>query len=255
MKKFLIAATTLSLYAGSAQAADLPARTYTKAPPISVYEWSGFYVGAHIGGAFLDGSSTLQSAPAPLFFPLGTRQTGSGSAFLGGGQIGFNYRLNPNWLIGIEGDASGTDLNISVFAPSTLIPGSSVTSTTHVDWYATLTGRLGYTSNNWLLYAKGGVAWAGVSYGGSSIGPVAVVNGVSDTRTGWTVGVGIENGFAPNWSWKVEYNYVDFGNKDYGFTTTPAFGTTINKVDMTTHLVKAGVNYHFNWGGPVVAKY
>lgn len=234
------------VFAPVAFSADLRAPVLKAAPPVPMaYNWNGFYVGGHVGGGWQNGDSTLQAAPAPLFFPLGTTIAGSGSGFLGGVQAGYNYKFNPNWLIGIEGDISWTSTNFSVTSLSTLLPGSSVTSTVDVDFYATLGGRLGYVANNWLFYAKGGVAWMNVNYGGSSVGPVAVVNAISDTRTGWTIGAGIENGFAPNWSWKLEYNYLDFGSEAYAFTTTPAFGVTTNSIDTQVHLFKAGINYRF----------
>ncbi len=111
----------------SAGAADLsrPVRP-APVPVVLPYNWTGFYVGGHIGGGWQDGDSTLLGAPAPLFFPLGTTQSGSGSGFLGGVQAGYNYQLSPNWLVGIEGDISWTNTNFSVTSPSTLIPGSSV---------------------------------------------------------------------------------------------------------------------------------
>lgn len=245
--------------AGAAQAADMAPRTYTKAPPpppAPVYTWTGFYIGGHVGGAWQNASVTTVSAPTPLLFPLGTSFSGNGSSFLGGGQIGANYQVSPNWVIGIEGDGSWTNLNFSQFEPSTLIPSSSVTATTKVGWYATVTGRLGYAWTNWMLYAKGGVAWGGFTYGGSSAGAFpATVNNLSDTPVGWTVGGGVENMITPSWSWKLEYDYLNFGSKSYAFTTTPAFGTNVNSIKLDTHMVKAGINYHFGWGGPVVANY
>jgi outer membrane immunogenic protein len=249
VRTLIIASVALVASGLAASAADLrrPAPVAAMSPVPMAYNWNGFYVGGHIGGGWQSGDSTLLGAPAPLFFPLGTTIGGDGSGFLGGLQVGYNYQVNPNWLIGIEGDISWTNTNFSVTSPSTLIPGSSVTTTVNVDYYATLTGRLGYVANNWLFYMKGGAAWMDVTYGGSAIGPAAIINPLSDTRLGWTIGAGVENGFAPNWSWKLEYNYLDFSSETYSFTTTPAFGVTTNSVDTQVHLFKAGINYRFGF--------
>jgi outer membrane immunogenic protein len=114
------------------------------------------------------------------------------------------------------------------------------------------TARLGYAANNWLFYVKGGGAWGH----GSSDGDGFLANGAffqttssSTDRTGWVIGGGVEWGFAPNWSAKIEYNHIDFGSTTVAVNTSR--GTT-NFVDSssTIDLVKAGVNYRFNWGAP-----
>src|SRR5215471_11341865 len=98
MKKILLGSVALiALGTASAFAADLPARTYTKAPayvPTPIYNWTGFYIGGHVGGAF--GTSDFN----------GFNNTGDRSSFLGGGQIGADYQFAPNWVIGIEGNYS-----------------------------------------------------------------------------------------------------------------------------------------------------
>lgn len=99
--------------------------------------------------------------------------------------------------------------------------------------------------NNWLFYAKGGAAWANDEFLYSRAG---FAGGVGETRTGWTVGAGVEVGFAPNWSAKLEYNYMDFGNDRASFGPTDAFN-----IDQQMHVVKAGINYRFGWGGPPVS--
>ena len=129
-------------------------------------------------------------------------------------------------------------------------------STGDVDWCATATGRIGYAFNNMLLYAKGGGAWMDVRYTASALAGGVVIIGpaiVDNTRSGWTVGGGLEWAFTPNWSAKIEYNYLDFGSKTYNFTAPGAAATAA--IDSAYHLVKAGINYRFNWDGPVVARY
>ncbi len=114
--------------------------------------------------------------------------------------------------------------------------------TSQFNWYSTLTGRVGYAVDNWLWYVKGGAAWADVDY---SIGGVKL----GDTRTGWTVGGGLEYGLTPNWSAKLEYNFLDFGSDNIA----APIGV---KADTQAHLFKAGLNYRFDWGkAPIAARY
>ena len=81
-------------FAGAASAADLPAKVYTKAPPIApIYNWTGFYVGINAGGAL---SHNCWNVPAGL---SGGCQDATGG--LGGGQIGYRYET-ANWVIGVE---------------------------------------------------------------------------------------------------------------------------------------------------------
>ena len=234
MKKLLLAATVAALSSTSVFAADLAARPYTKAPAPAyvapIYNWTGFYVGAHIGGAF-DGSSGY-TAPAGV---LGARDD---SSFLGGAQIGYNYQFAPNWVLGVEGDFSGVSNNRHSFTD-----GTDLVSVKN-DWLASVTGRLGYTWGVGMIYAKGGVAFR--DNGGISSTSAFVAN---RDDTGYTVGAGLEYMFAPAWSAKIEYQYYNFGTSSIDF----APGLVSYKDDL--HTVKAGINYHFNWGGPIVARY
>jgi outer membrane immunogenic protein len=237
MKKFLLGTVALVALGATvpALAADLPARTYTKAPPAyaaPIYNWTGFYIGGHLGGAFA-GNNSL---------------TGNNGRFLGGVQGGADYQFAPSWVIGVEAQYSWLASNNT----GVLFPGG-VLVTSNSDQLGSVTGRLGYTWGPALLYAKGGFAWKdrndiGVSVGGA---PVPFTTD-GDHRDGYTVGAGLEYMFAPSWSAKVEYQYYNFG--DTTFTSGPASIVGVRFRD-DEHTVKAGVNYRFNWGGPVVAKY
>jgi len=215
-------------------AADLPARTYNKAPVYAaapIYNWTGIYVGAHIGGAF-NGSNSNNFAFA----------SSDNAGFLGGGQIGADYQFAPNWLVGIEGQISGLDNK------RTFTDGAGGFIQDKTDWLASVTGRLGYTWGPGLIYAKGGVAFR------DSGGLTSNVPGLAADRkdTGYTVGGGLEYMFAPAWSAKLEYQYYNF-DKTALFDTVAA--APIGSYTSDIHTVKLGVNYHFNWGGPVVARY
>ena len=219
MKSFLLGTVALAAIglALPANAADLAARPYTKAPayvPAQIYNWTGFYLGGHIGGAFRGDSNNL----------LGGSRDGT---FLGGVQVGYDNQFAPNWVFGLEANYSFKDTG-SNFANRGL---------------GSVTGRLGYTWGPALLYVKGGYGWADSRFSNGF--------GGNGGRDGYTVGGGLEYLFTQNWSGKIEYQYYDFGNVNF---VTPAgvAGTFRND----EHTIKAGINYRFGWGGaPVVAKY
>jgi outer membrane immunogenic protein len=221
----------------SGLAADM--RQPTKAPPLApVWSWTGFYLGGHLGGGWMTDDRVIVAGAG-----TGTASSGTDGGFLGGLQAGYNAQFGA-WVLGIEGDIAWTAIDISTTNPSTVAPGATTTATSDVDWIATLTGRAGYSWSNWLIYAKGGAAWMDVNYSRTFSPAVVVVNSISDTRVGWTIGAGIENAFAGNWSWKLEYNYLDFGSKTYNFTTTTGAVTAV-RIEQDAHIVKAGVNYRF----------
>src|SRR5580700_484359 len=175
MKKLLLGAAACVVFAAPAFAADLPARTYTKAPvykaPEAIYNWTGFYIGGHIGAAF-PGSSNLDT---------------SNVRFMGGLQGGFDYQFANNWVIGAEAQYSWLAGNSG---GGVAFPGGTVVSA-NTDQIGSATGRLGYAFGPTLLYAKGGYAWRnndnlGVTTGGV---PVAFTN-TGDHRDGYTVGAG-----------------------------------------------------------------
>jgi outer membrane immunogenic protein len=106
--------------------------------------------------------------------------------------------------------------------------------------FGSVTGRVGVTTGAALFYAKGGYAWADNRLSATVLG--ATVIDESKVHSGWTVGVGGEYMFAPNWSAKVEYMYADYGSERYLATLLPP-GVDLG---LTTHSVKGGINYHFN---------
>ena len=207
MNRFVL--RTLALIAAawtlSAQAADMNygARApYTVTQPLNGYSWAGPYIGGNLGYAW---GSVANNPTKP-------------SGFAGGVQAGYNFQTGP-WVFGIEGDiqASGAE---QTFAPWKFSN----------PWFGTLRGRAGYALNNVLFYGTGGLAFGELR---------ANTFGLSESHTnaGWTLGVGAEMGFAPNWSAKVEYLYVDLNNSNFvitGASNGYRFG-----------LVRAGVNYHF----------
>jgi outer membrane immunogenic protein len=227
IKRQLFAFASATLFGCSiATAADLAIR---KAPPAPapVFSWTGFYIGAHVG----TGWGTTESEFSAVSFPISQTQT---NGFLGGVQGGYNWQVSPWAVIGVEADFSwsgvkGTSPCIVVLA----------CSTDH-DWYTTVAGRFGVTSDRALFYVKGGVAWAQTTYA-ASIG--GFTTSVDETRVGALFGTGIEYAFLPGWSAKVEYNYIDFGKDDFNFAVGP--GSVNVAIREKDHLVKAGLNYRF----------
>src|SRR5438046_3801539 len=140
MKKILLGVAALAAMAAPAFAADMPARTYTKAPaytaPQVVYNWTGFYIGGHVGGAFA-GNNSLE---------------GSSARFMGGVQGGFDYQFAPNWVVGAEAQYSWLSNNNN---NGVLFPCGTL-ATTRNDQLGPVTGRLGYTWGPPLLCAHVG---------------------------------------------------------------------------------------------------
>ena len=288
MKKILLSATALSLaLTASAFAADLPSR---KAPPAYVpppppLTWNGFYAGLNLGGgwssnsgrdlvsAYWDpnyafGSSGIAPQPGTpnLFFLPNNNQTGNNGGVIGGLQIGYNFQFNPSIVVGVETDFQGSSMSGQgpsnyAFYPSPfftpvagvpvgpgtgqLIPVAAINGgNLSLDYIGTVRGRAGWLFTPTLLvYGTAGFAYGGVSAWNQT-----------NIRSGWTAGGGLEWMFAPNWSAKVEYLYADLQSGGitgtFGYNYGYHFHPEIN-------IVRAGVNYHFNWAAPapVLAKY
>ncbi|MCK1736321.1 porin family protein [Bradyrhizobium sp. 138] len=277
MERLLLAMSAL-IVAGSAQAADLAARPYTKAPVAAAvpFSWTGCYVGGHIGGGasktgFTDPGITT-GAPGLGFMTTGLVPgdrigVNSDVGVVGGAQAGCDYQFSSNWLIGVAGDFTATDIrgiaNDPFFGGKA---GNPATLSTRTDWVASVTGRVGYTWDRFLVYGKGGVGFAHDRY---SLDNFAFIGGVpcgvfpaftacsastSTDRIGWTAGVGFEWAFAPNWSALVEYDHYGFDSKRVGFFNPSGPTTAFIDIRQDIDIVKVGINYRFG-GSPVVAKY
>jgi outer membrane immunogenic protein len=247
-------ATLIALVAAPAMAADM--RMPVKAPPPApapVYSWTGFYIGGHVGGAWGDKDWVFAESndffiPPPGFPSFGSHNV---SGLIAGGQVGVNWQApGSNWVLGIEGQASWTNADgehsLDAFGFGTF------TLKTNVKWLGTVTGRLGYAFDRVLVYAKGGFAFARDKH--EFVDEIGFPFFAEKTRTGWTAGGGLEYAFAGNWSAKLEYNYMDFGNKHVTFLDAPSGDFFTFDVEQKFHAVKFGINYRFG-PGPVVARY
>jgi outer membrane immunogenic protein len=280
MRKFSVTSSAIvaMMIAAPASAADLPIKSRPVVQPPPVFSWTGFYIGAHVGGAWGTTESTLKNISFTGCEPEGSTpviecESGSlggflipisqtqSNGFLGGVQAGYNWQATPWLVLGVEAQFSWTDLEGT--SPCVVILACS----TKHDWITTVAGRVGWTIDRLMLYLKGGVAWSKVDYSASlALGPEVPVGNfstsVSDTRVGAMFGAGAEYAFLHNWSAKIEYNYIRFKDKDYTFplsfvdngnSLNLSFDTTIKE---HVHLIKAGLNYRFDWGkAPVVARY
>jgi outer membrane immunogenic protein len=253
-----VAASTIATGCSAASAADLAVRSrmpVKAAPYVAVYDWTGFYIGGHLGGAWTDEHATYLGTNGLALDPIGTVYSGNRNGFLGGAQAGYNYQMQ-NFVVGVTGDFSWTDSSVDNATTAAFIPGVTIHTLAKSHWYGTVAGRVGFAVNNVLLYAKGGAAFAEEVYGGyATLGGVNVstFSNLTSTRQGYVVGAGVEYGFTPNWTAFVEYNYLDFGTRNYTLMD-PGTGVTANfDVRDRVNVIKGGVNYKF--GGPVVARY
>ena len=191
-----------------ANAADITRAPFYQPYPVPiVYDWTGFYVGGHVGAGWTGGA-------------------GDGG-FLGGGQAGFNYQ-SGQWVLGIDGQVSATTIKDTTSVGFFFAPGfafGSVNAEARLDWISTLAARAGWAFDRWLVYGKAGGAWAHAS---GSVSGFGMSVSADSTVSGAVFGVGAEYALSNNWTAKVELNAFDFGNGTGDFQT-----------------LKAGVNYRF----------
>jgi outer membrane immunogenic protein len=250
MKRLALAVSVVSISAVGAFAADLPAQTYTKAPPMmAAYDWSGFYVGANGG---YGSSSNCWALNQVGTVSLGTVPDGCHDATGGvaGGQVGYRWQTGV-LVAGLEGQGNWADLRGSSLSAAL---GSTVTNQTKIDAFSLFTGQFGYAWNNTLLYVKSGLAVTDNKYQGITTATAAAFDAASETRVGYSAGVGLEYGFTPNWSLAVEYDHFFMFNSANSFTTIGTGALSrIDTIQQDVDLVTARLNYRF--GGPVVARY
>jgi outer membrane immunogenic protein len=279
MKKlFLASVAMVALSAGSsALAADMPVKARPLPPPPPPWSWSGFYIGVQGGGGLGTTDDNLLSIqqcnaagvcnPTQVLNPPGlARDSYLLSGWHGGGTIGWNWQTGPI-VFGVEGDISGSNIEGTSGCSqgiTAFFSGKVSSCSTKMTWFATATGRLGFAIDHALLYVKAGGAWAhfdrNTNTGFVSAAPSGVAFSaptVGENRSGFTFGAGIEYAFWGNWSAKLEYDYMDFGTKTFSFLTTqPPAGNTVNSTfedRERVHVVRAGLNYRFNWGKAPVA--
>jgi outer membrane immunogenic protein len=216
------------------------------------YRWTGFYLGIEGGGDWARSQHYYNDTAAPAL--IGLAQTGGikANGGLAGGTFGYNYQLGNNIVIGFEDDISwtnskGTAGYIAPFGPLTN------TAETSQSWLYTTRGRLGYAWNRWMVFGTGGAAFTdeGVQLCNVAFG----CGSQSHVVAGWTAGGGVEYAFADSWSAKLEYLHNDFGSQYFSRTLDSGGGAFhARDVTLTNDIVRAGVNYKFDWGSSTVAR-
>ena len=243
MKKFLLGAIGAVAMAAPAFAADLPARTYTAAPPpvlAPMYDWSGFYIGGNGGWG--------QSRNCVDFLGVtdGCRERSGG---LVGGQLGYRWQASQ-WVFGLEAQGDWADLSnqrVSLINPL-------FSTRTKTDGIGLFTGQIGYAWNASLFYVKGGAAVTSTRFSILENITGTELAAASATRWGGTVGVGWEYGFAPNWSAGIEYDHLFMGDANNTFSVAnPIVAGALNRISQDVDLVTLRINYRF--GGYGAARY
>jgi outer membrane immunogenic protein len=219
----LMAATTTTL------AADMSVKAgRAPEPAVALFNWTGFYVGLNTGYGW--GHATVS----------GLEENNKHNGWLAGGQAGYNVQ-SGSWVWGAEIDGAWTNIENDAG------PGTGPEGFVRIRNLITARLRTGPAIDNTFYYVTGGFASGKVKFIDFDNGPEAL----SKRHNGYTVGFGAEHAFAPNWSAKLEYLYVDLREKTYELGDP-------DRVDVTTHIVRAGLNYRFATGkapGPVVSKY
>jgi outer membrane immunogenic protein len=274
-----VAAVAVFGFASVASAADMPIKApVNKAPvAVAVHNWTGFYVGANAGYAWSAGAANYTVDPFFAGAPIGTPAGDAGRAalaassthvsdrtFTGGVQAGYNLQFN-NIVVGVEADFNSLRLNNSTDTAGSNGIGvpwiDNVHTSIKTDWLLTVRPRIGVASNSFLLYATGGLAVTrldtfqsqsnnDVFGGGFFPGYSESVSGIM-TKTGWTVGGGLEYAMSDHWTVKGEYLYTDFGNVTLTGTAGPptdfGFGgqSFTHTFDLHSSMVRTGINYKF----------
>ncbi|MBX3569394.1 MAG: porin family protein [Rhizobiaceae bacterium] len=226
----LLVAGSSAALAADAVVADIPAPAEQPAP---VFSWTGLYLGGNVGWA--GGGRDRIGLFAPGY--VGSYGDVGPSGVFGGAQIGYNWQLN-NWVVGLEADIQFSGADETVVAAD---GARTVTTESDVRWFGTIRPRLGYAfgpENRLLVYGTGGLAYGQVRYSITSTAPASTATN-KDTYTGYTVGGGAEYAFTDNWTGRLEYQYVNFGQQAVSNGVITTFATP------NFHTVRIGLNYKF----------
>jgi outer membrane immunogenic protein len=258
MKKLLlinVALCALSI-ASPGLAADMLINVAKAPVPPPVFSWTGCYLGAHVGGGWGSKGATDpvqlvqdQLSGAPVTTGVTTVSVSPTGAVVGG-QFGCDYQLASPWVAGIEFAASGSTMKGSTSVALPLgAPGETTLVTARTDFVGSGTVRLGYAADRWLLYVKGGAAWAGDKYAftGAFTGIPFDFEGL-DQRLGWILGGGVDWAFSGHWSLTLEYDYYQFGHRNV--LMSDAVNVVSGPVDFkqSVQIAKVGLNFHM-WNG------
>ena len=253
MKRFLLATTCLALSSVTSMAADMTMPMQTKAPTYAApaFSWTGFYIGANVGGGTTTDPTANNSEGAS-----GTLANGKGA--VAGGQVGYNWQ-DGNWVLGVEGEGFWSNIkgieNSKFFDTTGTFFG---TASLENRYDFTVAARAGIAFDRTLIYAKGGWAWGNYqanSLFSSTLNSNTSGSNFGGTLDGFLVGVGLEHALTRNWTVKLEYDYIGYGTKEVNVNSCNNGACTLTStttISSTKQLVKIGANYLFNMDG---AKY
>lgn len=232
-RQILLASVGTLALAGSALAADLPMPP--PPPPVPIFTWSGLYLGAQVGYGWGRDSIT-SSFPFLGVFSYGNSPQG----VIGGVHLGYNLQINQ-WVAGVEASADGTSMSGSAFGA---FPVPTIAYTTRADIQGSIRARLGVAWDRVLVYVTGGAAFTAITNTYFAGVPLFLSDNIAKTRSGWTIGGGIQYALTNNWSVRAEYRYSDFGN----YNDTPfviVAGAPTARHHLTQNQVQIGVSYKF----------
>jgi outer membrane immunogenic protein len=289
MLKKLLSTTALCTIPFASYAADLPVKA--RPPVVAVYNWTGFYVGGNIGYSWGRSDVTLGDDFSGLAFATSERLKPSG--VIGGVQAGYNWQASRNWVWGVEADFQWSGQKDSVsrsldFGPESCGETCTISGTaagrleSKLTWLGTVRGRVGFVADSMptvLWYGTGGLAYGRVKTSGLAGFSASGTNGVNceggscdftatgsatfseaKTKVGWALGAGVEGAWGNDWTWKVEYLYVDLGTVSgitaltssasctgsCGFFSTPFSSAVTYSNKMTDNIVRIGFNRKFH---------
>jgi outer membrane immunogenic protein len=268
MRRYLIAAlaTVSTITFGQiASAADVGPRAAPASVVAPAFSWTGFYVGAHVGFDWASNQNLSFTDPNGVIVPANVNGTGNNNVgIVGGFHAGYNWQFAPAWVLGIEGDFSGSSLSeTSRTTPLSFSPGGPIRNTNlemqvEAQWLASIRARLGFVGWwNTMFYLTGGGAWAGGKIGGiehndpPTFGGFFRSNGVSDgTQSGWVAGGGAEMPLSDHFLVRAEYLYYRFDGSSSQANLLPnpgAFPVAFhyNWSDLNINVVRFGLSYKF----------
>lgn len=266
-----LSATALVALSFAASAADLPSmKGAPPAPDLSTipsFSWTGCYVGGQIGAAWLNNPNRVTNATTGAFVQ---DVPATGSGVKGGAFAGCNHQTTWGLVVGAEANIDAADLaarsstiNIAAVPGIIPIPGGVAYTNERINWQGSLRLRAGYAIGPALIYATGGWAFAntGIAYYGAATGGALSSATFSSSRSGWTLGGGLEYAVTDNWTVRAEYRYADLGSVRNSISAQGPFFWAGNSVSrgLTEQVVRVGVAYKFGDTGaapePIVAKY
>ncbi len=239
--KCILVAISLTLVFWQATASAQNIVSLSPVKPLSAYDWSGFYLGGHLGYGWqtVNETSRLNLASGVI----GPSWSYHSSGALGGLQVGYNVVIKRSFLVGLETDFSAANID-----GGGINPEQTAYASTRVRWFGSVRGRVGYLFNNSLLYGTGGLAWLnGDAHrqqiaGSTNNARNGTVESLSYSKLGWTLGGGLETPLTYRATVKLEYLYL--ASFDKIFVTWPLAQTQPN-LDLHVQTIRLGLNFKF----------